>query len=98
MDIIINICKTVVLFVWKGFDKLMIYFLFEVSNGFRFVLKELGKARVISSFPIWSPGNLTFFIFGNKVAMNIFEVIDICSILRNILKMAIDGMNGLTLI
>lgn len=75
---------------------MFVYFLFELSNTFNGMFKDLGDLGIITSFPFRSPANLEHFVFTDEISMDVSEVEGICSILGNILHVYIDIMDGLT--
>ena len=74
----------------------MVDSLFESSHTFIFMLKQFLNTLIITSFPVRLPTDFQLFIFAYKVLMYIFEMESICTILWDILKMAIYVMDCLT--
>ena len=93
MHQVINSCKTIVLFIWKRFNQVVVNSLLELSDSFVSMLKQLRKVRIITSDPFRSPSNFQQFEPPNQIAMNILEMKRVSSIFRNVLHNTIDFMN-----
>jgi hypothetical protein len=90
IDIVIHSGKAVVLFVRQWLHQLFIYSLFEFSNIFGMVLKDLCQFWIITSFPFGIPNNFQHLILSYEIPMHVFEMKHICPILRYILNMTLD--------
>lgn len=64
--------------------------LFEGVDRWRGVFEELRQGGVVSTLPLWFPGDLELFVFADEVAVDVLEVEDVCPIFRDVLDVAVD--------
>lgn len=71
--------------------------LFELSDSFDRMLEYFFlDCGIVSSFPFGSPADFKHFIFSNEVAVHIFKMKRVSSVLGNILHVNIDVVDSLT--
>ena len=95
VHVVVHVGEGVVLFVGQRLDQIVVDLLFEGPDIFRLMLKKFREIGVIASLPFGFPAHLHSFVSSDEISVNILEVEDVCSIFGDVLKVAVDVMNGL---